>query len=459
MSAALQLLQAIDAGLGTRLAPDWLLLAAQFAVLVAVAVIELARSRNRNLVAILVAGTLIVLVLGQDWWVLAQLQTSSYVQQLFHLITLDGARLANLYLALATAAFTVAYVLNRNGATVTSSVVAGESQASRPIPYILATLWTLGASALVLVTSGGLAHAVSHPGELVAGQAGALMALTLGKLPLLDAVASRRQLRLPEAALFLLVLSLTVLNSRFLAVFLLVQLAVVWNYRRKELSPARLLPLAAGVVLILIVFGVYRDMVSYFPAGTPLDALTIETFLTQRAATGLTGWFYAWNVEGFTGLAGILTFTLHNGSLAHDFGLSILSFPLHLIPNGLRVAPSLPFMDISRALQQAYPYRQSIVAPGFELAYGGFGLPGVLALGGLLGWLCRHGHRAAQSARGDPLLACLLSVQLLQMVRGTFVTVLVFGIAEIVTLRLYRAMAAVEGSRAARATAPLAEVR
>jgi hypothetical protein len=89
---ALQFLQAIDAGLGTRLAPDWLLLAAQFAVLVAVAVVELARSRNRNLVAILVAGTLMVLVQGQDWWVLAHLQTSSYVRQLLHVVTLDGSR-------------------------------------------------------------------------------------------------------------------------------------------------------------------------------------------------------------------------------------------------------------------------------------------------------------------------------------------------------------------------------
>ena len=62
-----------------------------------------------------------------------------------------------------------------------------------------------------------------------------------------------------------------------------------------------------------------------------------------------------------------------------------MSFVTQLLPNAWRTDPSLPFLSMSQVLQDAYPYQGSVVRPGFELAYGHFGLPGMIALGALLG--------------------------------------------------------------------------
>src|SRR5437870_13859744 len=107
-------------------------------MLLAVAVSEIRRPRNRNLVAILVVATLLLLVQGQAWWIFTKLETASHVQQLFQLITADGARLANLYLALAVTAFTVLYFAasrRRRAATDSRPPVA---VATGQTPYVLA---------------------------------------------------------------------------------------------------------------------------------------------------------------------------------------------------------------------------------------------------------------------------------------------------------------------------------
>jgi hypothetical protein len=446
---ALQVLDSLDRALDRRLALDWLLLLAQIAILLAVAAAEIRRTGRRNLVVILVVATLLLLVQGQAWWVFTKLETSSSMQQLYQLITEGGARLANLYLTLAMAAFAAVYLVTRRRRQAAES---GQDQADGQVhaparqatPYVLVGCWTLASAGLLLATLGGPSDLLGQLGRMAAGQAGALMALGLGKFPLYDAVASGRRPGPYALALFAVVFVATLFSSRFLALFLLVQLAVIWNYRRTELPRGWLLGLAAGGAAILVGFGLFRDLIAIFPSGTPLDGLTVAQFRTQRTSEGLGDWFFGLNVEGFTGLAGILTFTQLNGGLGHDFGLSSLRFATQLLPNAWRTDPSLPFMGVSQSLEQAYPYHGSVVAPGFELAYGHFGLLGVVSLGGLLGYLSSRVHQAMRSTRVDPLLVGLLSVQLLQLVRGTFVTVLVFGLADVIGLRLYRAMAAIE---------------
>jgi hypothetical protein len=451
MSDVLQVFRAVDAALGARLALDWLLLLAQVSMLGAIAISEIRRATDRNLIALLVVGALLVLVQGQEWWVLAKLETASYVQHLYQLITLDGDRLANLSVTLAVGAFAVVYLVNRRRpAPEPDGRSKAPAAATERVPYVLLSCWTLAAAALLLASSGGLAELVGAPNRIEAGQAGELMGLGVAKLPLLDAVACGRRPRPYALVLFGLVIALTLLKSRFLAIFVLLQLAVIWNYRRAELSRRWLAPLAATGALMLVGFGLYRDLVSYFPAGTPLDSLTIQRFSAERTAGGLADWFYGLNVEGFAGFAGIVTYTLLNGTIAHDYGLSTLRFVTQLLPNSWRTDPGLPFMGISQTLEHAYPYHGSVVSPGFELAFGHFGLIGVVALGGVLGYLCRRFHGSLQTGHGDRLLAGLLSVQPLQIVRGTFVTVLVFGLGDIVGLRLYRAMAEIEAG----ATAP-----
>src|SRR5437764_4941756 len=88
--------------------------------------------------------------------------------------------------------------------------------------------------ALLLTTLGGASEVVGQIGHIVGGQAAALMALAVGKLPLLDAVAARRRPGPFHLALFAVVLLVTMLSSRFLALFMLLQVGMVWNYRRAE---------------------------------------------------------------------------------------------------------------------------------------------------------------------------------------------------------------------------------
>ncbi len=165
-----------------------------------------------------------------------------------------------------------------------------------------------------------------------------------------------------------------------------------------------------------------------------------QSFIGRFGVDDALNWFYRANVEGFTGVAGMLTYAADNHGLAHDGGLSMLSIVTQFIPYDLRHNPSLPFDDMSQYLRDAYPYPNSIVAPGMENAYAFWGLPGLLGFGLLLGYLTQWLHARGQSRRPGDWRVVLLSIYLFHMIRGTMTEALFTLIGEMVMLQVYRFM-------------------
>jgi len=430
------------------LALDWLWLYLQIIILVVITARELMRPRKRNIFAIVMSLTMLILVQGQAWWILDQFEGSDigYIQHLRQTINLGAARLANMYVGLSVICFGTTYVLFT---LYTRPVVRREADKlqyrTHPPTYnLLAAAWVLVTSTMLLQISGGLEAIVFKPGQTMAGGVTMfLMMVGLGKFPLFHKVAYSQKINWADLALCSLVLFLFLLNARFLAIFVLLQLVVLVNYCRVEIPRRGLLGIAFLVFLILIVFGLYREFTTRFES-VELEALQ-EFFVPYILENGALDWFYHANVEGFVGLAGILTFEASQGGIAHDFGLSNLSVLTKLIPYVIRNDPDLPFMAFAETVESMYPYQEGTLIPsGMEMAYAHFGLPGVLGFGAVLGYLPHWLHTRMSNPRADRVLIALLSVVLLHLIRGLFGGTFLLGLVEIIALLVYRFMRSME---------------
>jgi hypothetical protein len=426
-----------------KLALDWLWLYLQIIVLVAVIARELIRPHKRNLYAILIPGVMLVLVQGQAWWMLSKF-THSDMANMRHLrqtISLDGARLANFYVGLSVICFVVTYAFfaPRGRSAAAPAPVKTRYYNPRLASNLLAAVWVLVSGAILLHLAGGLNALMTRPGQAMAGGVTMFLMMTmLGKLPLFHKVAFLRRINLFDLALFTLVLFLFLVNSRFLAAFILLQLAVLLNYCWREVSRRGLLGLVLVMFLIFIVFGLYRDYTAYFNG---VKWVTLQKFfMTHMRGNDSLEWFYRVNVEGFAGLAGILTFAADNGGIAHDFGLSNLGVITKFIPYAIRNDPAMPFMDIANALESLYPYHGSLIPSGMESAYAHFGLPGILGFGALLGYLTRWLHAKMSNPMADRVLIALLSICALHLIRGLFGGTFLLGSVEVIMLWVYRSM-------------------
>jgi hypothetical protein len=214
--------------------------------------------------------------------------------------------------------------------------------------------------------------------------------------------------------------------------------------------------LALALLLVFFVFGLYRE---YTARNDQIEWDGLQQFFATRTGEDSPiEWFYRSNIEGFTGLAGLLTYEAKAGGITYDLGLSNLRVVTQFIPYSLRRDPDLPFRNVSIFLISLYPYKGevvlgggqsdvdaelvfssgSVVPAGMENAYAHFGLPGVLVLGILLGYLTRWLHVQMSSPSPDRLMIVLLSVHTLLLIRGSFYHLLLFGLAELVVLWLYR---------------------
>jgi hypothetical protein len=415
---------------------DWLCLYLQVAALATIAVLEIIRPRARNLYAILIAGALLVMVQGQAWWMFAQFEITGYswFQHLNQQISLDGARRANLYMGLAISAFAATYAistLRMRGRTLEQAKSARGGTFASEHAFLIATCVFAVGALFVLYLAGGPVQLILRPGQSFArGLTMFLLIASVGKIPALYHLSAGVRPTLKEFALFGAMAALMLLNSRFLAVFLLLQLALVANYCRRELSRRILLGTLAAVFAVLIVFGLYRDELAKQQSGYAVAGDYVE-----RRLDAVTNWFYRANIEGFAGFAGVLTVEDRTG-LVHDFGVSELRVVTQFVPYSLRADPSLPFAGIASYLQSLAPRSGSVVTPGMENAYAHFGLPGVVGLGALLGWLATWLHLSMSNPLKNRLLVGLVSVHTLQLVRGSFFNTLFFGISEVLVVAM-----------------------
>ena len=374
----------------SNMAIDWAWLCFQVALLLSVVFWELLKKRHRNLFAILIPITMLVLIQGQAIWLFAQFESSNQyiIAHLYNTISIDGARLANFYIGIGVVGYVVAYVLSTLLRVRTNNNIPSHLRPRLPT-YLLVAVWVLIASIFLINQVGGIKALLEQPGRLVAGQTVFLLAIGLGKMPIMNKIAFHEKINIFDVIFGVFTFLIILFNSRFLAMFIVLQLFIVSNYCWAEVKRSTLLYVGIIAVAIFIFFGLYRDYAARY--GTT-GVQWLQIWLNNPQDINVFDWFYRANVEGFTGVAGVLSHEMWYGSLNNDFGFSELSVVLLYLPNAIRTDPNLPFAGLGQFLNGMYPYTASVVPSSVELAYGHFGLLGILGFCALLGFLTRYLH-------------------------------------------------------------------
>ncbi|MTJ19188.1 hypothetical protein [Dolichospermum sp. UHCC 0299] len=423
---------------------DWICLYTQILLLIILIIRELVQNRNRNLYVVFTSVTMLTLVQGQAWWLLSQFQNGdSDIVHLYQLLSLESTRLANLYAGLCTISLFITYTwmarhkFKNKGFLNSGVVVFSIKNTNSLVSYIVIALWVTVFGGILILLLGGLQAAIDNPGNSVGGQTFLLIGVSLGKMPLLYKLSLKQRLNRVDILTFGFTFLLTLINSRFLATFMLVQVLLIFNYCWKQIPRRWIIASGFVFIFIFIIYGLYRDNSAINYNLSLFERLEeISSRLNQQDSP--IEWFYRTNVEVFAGLAGILTYENNVGGINSDFGLSNLSLFTQFIPNMIRNDPYLvgPLTDFLKSL---YPYPEGSVVPsGLETFYAHFGVFGLILLGILLGYLSYFLHMKMLYQNDDTLKVSLLSVQLINIVRTMLSNVLFFGLADWTMLFAYR---------------------
>lgn len=403
-------------------------------------IVHALRKRTANLYALAFSTSLIVLVTGQGFWVFNRFAAgATSVNHLFQTLYIGAAERANWIITACIALYALMYFLYPSlKIGITSGAFYRKLPEDTPwLSYLFVIVWTGAFGALVLRSAGGLDAALLNPGQnFDAGLTLLIMLLGLGKLPLLRKIVIRRKPALIDILLFLAVTGIYLLNSRFLAAFLILQVAFAIHYCIKPLKARWLVVLGLVMVIIFMVFGLYREFTARFDQ-VSLPQI-VQFFQTRTGDENPVEWFYRLNIEGFVGVAAAAQRDMQAG-IQYDYGVSNLQVILQLVPAPIRNDPSLPFYDLNQYILSFFQGR-TIVPPGMENAYRSFGIIGVLFFGLFLGYLTRWFDNRMREPNFDRLALLLISVQCIALVRGTVRNVILFALAELVVLFIFFAM-------------------
>jgi hypothetical protein len=425
---------------------DWIFLYCQIILLFFLIFRELARRTNRNLYIILIASSMLVLVQFQAWWTLEKFQNSNSnnIVHLFQNISIEGVKLANIYSFLCIISLFLAFQFFSKRQPVKNKPTREVCKSSSFVPnkypfYAYASLssWVILLSAILTILLGGLQNALDNPGSSIGGQTMLLIAISSGKIPLLRKIESSDRINIVDIALFCITFLITLFNTRLFASLIVVQLGLIFNYCRQQIPRKFIFAAIFIAIAIFIFFGLYRDNAS---ANVGLNFSERIDILYNRFYQGETPleWFYRGNVEGFVGLAGILTYEIQMGGITHDFGLSNIVLLTQLIPNYIRNNSDI-IQHFSTFVESLYPYPNgSVLSPGLESAYAHFGLLGVIILGIFLGYVAKYLHARMLIKGKDRLKVALLSVQAINLIRTMLRNVFFFALGELFALFVYK---------------------
>ena len=426
------------------MAEDFALLYIHVTILILIIVKEYSKPKNRNIFAIAFCGAFLVLVSGQNWWMLNKFDTDD-LQEMTHLfqsVSRTGLRWANFYIGIAVIFYGFSYWLfgNRNSNALQINYPRSNSKASLNVfSYGFLTLWVFVVAALLIRSAGGIEASLANPGlNQEYGVTMFLILLSIGKYIVFSKITSGDKILLVDIIIFAVVVFLLLFNARLNIGLLIIQMVILINYCRYEIPRRALLLVPISIFVVFIVFGLYREFATH--AGGEITFALLSGFYTNYFDIELLlNWFYSANVEAFAGLAGILTYNDNVGGLYHDLGLSNLSFITQFIPGGIKNDPSLPFLDLTNAFYSLYPYRGgSLIPSGLEMAFGNFGFLGIILFGTALGYITQFLHKAMSNQKQDRLKIGILSVQILHVIRGPFSNVIFFALADLIILSFYR---------------------
>lgn len=281
---------------------------------------------------------------------------------------------------------------------------------------------------IITINYGGIYGMILMPGQnLDPGLTMFLMLLGIGRFPLYEALLNKRKTNFYKSLAFFLVFLIYILNSRFLAVFIILELITVL-LKMRLLSLYRFFYLNFLILSIVILFGLYRNFTSDTNSEEYILTYIYEYFFSGE----LLNWLYYSNIEAFIGLAGIVSYDDIYG-INFDYGLSHLSYIFKLVPYFIRDL----FSDEVKYLDNLYPYNRSIISSGLENAYAAFGLFGIVLFSIFISFLYNYSNSKINSNSNFLILYIVLPISMLHLLRGLIGGTLLLCFVQFLLIRLY----------------------
>jgi len=413
-----------------------ILIAAQIGLLGYVVVSQVSKKRDRDLITMTTFAGLILLVDFQALYVGSELLQFHSEYFLENFITRDGFRLAVFLLFLCTIVIVASYRIARS-IKWRSRPKPPRILRHTPLAYAVAIVLMSIFTYYLIDLLGGVEETFMRPGRPVAGQTVWLILLQMGKIPLFYKVAERKKASIVDYFLFGWTFILTMVNHRAFAACDLWQLLVLWNYCRREISRTKFLVGGACALVAVLVAGIVRAREFGYNPEAPLAVYRLLRGGSREGPFDVLAFFYRWNIEAFTGFAGIITHYVQRG-ITYDYGISYLQLFTHLTPYSVRTGA---LSGLDAWLVRQYEYNGSIVTPGYEGAFGHFGFVGLLIFSVLLGVVPRWFDHNLRSAYYDRILYGVLAVDILYAIIYDLWLMGLCLLGELFVLYLYRAIA------------------
>ncbi len=359
----------------------------QFLVLGTVLVRDLILKKDEgNLVSILFYAFLIFTVTGQNLYVLSVMETGEIPLSMFgHVISEKGFKIATLLLTLSV--MIMAFISEHSETKIPRS--PGISRRKYKVEktlnstyYVIVYLITFTAIAWLTAVLGGIQALLFSPGQMVGGQVLPLILMQIAKFPITYKIINKLKIDRLDIWIFIPYIIVTMLNSRRQSIVPLLQLMIAYHYYCNRIKISKLVFAVVPVFLIVFVYGFYRDFNNFY------TEYTWNNFVEFYDKNSFFESFYRLQVEGFSGLAGIISYDLSNG-INYDFGLSNLKVIVQLLPYEIR---NSAFKDLAETVYNVYPYQGSVVPTGYEAAFANFGVLGIFGLSILCGTLVNRMH-------------------------------------------------------------------
>lgn len=345
--------------------------------------------KKNNIIGVMYWVVFIVLVIGQGIHISIGALDSDVQRYLGNFITREGHFLASMmvfFIICIVGVLERMLLLKPEKRNIERGILAHayNIQAPYTITYYalhwgLFFILSLGIIALV----GGVDVWSSSDRPVASGSTFFLIGLGLLTYPLLIKLASNFPINLNDKILFCVSLIAILSFSRILAVFRVLILLVIYiytlSYSDKEFSLSRYIKkitaAAAIIFIFMFVYGSYRHVLPY------IDTKNIAGIINYVLENPESSLFsidlnYRIAIEGMTGLSGVLSEFLKTGDIQADFGISLTSVFLKMIPSFFRdFLGGLP--DFAASF---YWYNNSVVGGGLEGFFVHFWFFGLLIL-------------------------------------------------------------------------------
>jgi hypothetical protein len=375
----------------------------------------------------------LVLIEGQALYVLSDLiENSEPVYYANNVITYKSFTLANLVLTISVFIFFLIYYATPRRKGFENFKKLSKLQETF-FSYTVVAAIVLIACGLLIRLLGGIKSFYYSLGRMVGGQVMFMILISIGKLPLFNKIVLNRKPSYIDWSLFLISTLMIMLNSRGMALLIILQYFVLGYYSGINNQNIFKTILKAGIIsfFIIIVYGGVRDYVT--PVQTFEGLMEYYFRNDSMKIFEMKDLFFRFMIGTFTGLAGILNTYITSG-INYDFGIMNLHLLTHLVPYKIRMSV---LYDIEKWLAE-FSVSGSVVPGGYESSFIHLGFVGIFIFSIAIGVLPKLLHNQLLSIKSDRLKYGILAVYILVMLMVALWNVLFWILAELSILFLYR---------------------